>query len=692
MTWQLIGSKFISMNKKTPYYLLPVLLLPWLWQSCSEKKTVSIADNNSTFVGSNQCLRCHSSESELWSDSHHFHSMEPASKESIKATFEEDSLTLDGVHYEFSKDTSGFFVTISEKNSEKKVHKIEYSFGYSPLQQYLVELPNGKLQNLRVSYDTQEKKWFHQYPGEVINHDDWLHWNNQSMNWNSMCSDCHSTQVKKNYNPEKETYQSTFSEVNVSCESCHGPASNHLNEANSGKFSSNKGFITRVDKDNYINTCGRCHSRRSKLKDGHNFKEDYYDQYHLVDLDIEHYQPDGQINEEDFVLGSFLSSKMAHRGITCNDCHKPHSSELKLLENSLCLSCHADSYNKPTHHFHQQSSTGSQCINCHMPGKTYMGNDFRRDHSFRVPRPDQSVKYGTTNSCTQCHSEKDNQWAADFLERRNNGNYPKHFSDLLLYARANHDINSYLTLISDTSYPIISRATAVGELKNYEVSNWVDQAREISSTNPSPLMRSMVQKAIFNQVTPQTKDIIANGLKDTSRSVRIIAYRNALKLPKAERINLIKSNNSIEYEDYLRYNADFKEGRNQWAEWFVSHEKNNEAILKYKTSLEIDSNQRDPYINLAILNSQEKNNKQSLGILSLYIKRFPNDDYGYYLLGILNIEEGNHTLGIENLKTAIELNPNDEKYWQNLFNVYQITQDNEGIKSLKKKYNEIFSS
>lgn len=693
LTWLQIGVKSTKMSKKIPYYLLPILLLPWLWQSCDEENVKQqLVDENPTFVGSNSCSNCHAQETKSWGESHHFHSMELATNTTVKAPFKGEKVNIDEVKYEFLHDTSGYYAHITEKKQPTQIFKIEYTFGFYPLQQYLVELPNGKLQTLRVSYDTKENKWFHQYSGELIKVHDWLHWSQQSMNWNSMCADCHSTQVKKNYHPENETYKSSFSEVNVSCESCHGPASNHIIQSKKGEFNNTKGFITKTEKSNYTNTCGRCHSRRSKLQDGHDFKEGFYDQYQLVTLDLDHYQPDGQIREEDFVLGSFLSSKMGHRGITCHDCHDAHSNDLKKVGNSLCLSCHTESYNKPDHHFHAENSKGSQCINCHMPGKTYMGNDFRRDHSFRVPRPDQSVTYGTTNACTQCHTDKNDEWAAEFLKSRNNGHYPKHFSDLLLKARFENDLKSYLTLIADTSYPNIARATAVGELQNFPIDDWINPIREIAANHSSPLLRSMFQKALFNQVNPKIKDLVLQGLNDTSLTVRVIAYRNALKLPEDIRSDLPMKMRSSEYEDYLRYNADFKEGRNQWAEWSLSHGQNDLAIEKYEHSLLIDSIQSDPYINLAILKSQKNENGQALNLLSIYVQKFPKDAYGYYLKGILNVEENNFSQGIDDLKMAIELNPYEEKYWKNLLNVYQITQNKQGIESLKKKYNEIFNS
>ena len=142
------------------------------------------------------------------------------------------------------------------------------------------------------------------------------------------------------------------------------------------------------------------------------------DDYRVALLDEDHYFPDGQIKEEDYEYGSFIQSRMFHAGVTCSDCHEPHSSRLRAEGNGVCAQCHsAQKYDSPAHHFHKVGSAGARCVECHMPTRTYMVVDARRDHSIRIPRPDLSVKLGTPNACTNCHTDKSAQWASDSVNK-----------------------------------------------------------------------------------------------------------------------------------------------------------------------------------------------------------------------------------------------------------------------------------
>ena len=126
------------------------------------------------------------------------------------------------------------------------------------------------------------------------------------------------------------------------------------------------------------------------------------------------YHSDGQIDGEVYEYGSFLQSRMHAASVTCSDCHDPHSLKLRAEGNALCAQCHLpERFDLSAHHNHEPGSAGAQCVNCHMPTKTYMVVDARRDHSIRVPRPDLSISLGTPNACTPCHADRPAQWAAE---------------------------------------------------------------------------------------------------------------------------------------------------------------------------------------------------------------------------------------------------------------------------------------
>ena len=279
----------------------------------------------------------------------------------------------------------------------------------------MVELEKGRVQVLRITWNTDANKWFYLSPPDVkekLEPGDPLHWTGITQNWNVSCAECHSTNLKKNFDIASVSWNTTWSEIDVSCEACHGPASlhNEIAETMSPFWDKNHGTgLVKLKTDrniDQIHTCAPCHSRRTVIagdfKPGCNF-----DDFHALQLLSEPlYHADGQIRDEDYVHGSFLQSKMFHKGIKCSDCHDPHSLKLKHSGNNVCTSCHqhpAGKYDSEAHHFHKTGSEGAMCVNCHMPATTYMAVDHRRDHSFRVPRPDLSVKLGTPNACTKCH-------------------------------------------------------------------------------------------------------------------------------------------------------------------------------------------------------------------------------------------------------------------------------------------------
>ncbi|TFH39706.1 MAG: hypothetical protein E4G95_00395, partial [Bacteroidia bacterium] len=398
------------------------------------------------FVGRATCVECHKLENDLWVGSHHDLAMDTATIETVLGNFNDFTFKHKGLTHRFFTIDGKYFVNTQGPGGEFGDFQVAYTFGYTPLQQYLVPFEGGKLQCLPIAWDTERSIWFHMgdtiYSDEDLEPDNWLYWTNQAQNWNGMCADCHTTNLNKNYDPETGTFNTTWSEIDVSCEACHGPASDHLDWANlpegSRPMDVNTALIVRTrDLDNreLLNVCARCHSRRAIMSDYENNNEDLLN-YMIPQLIVQpYYHADGQILDEDYVYASFTQSKMWEKEVKCNDCHDSHSVKTILDDNRLCLQCHLpDIYDTPAHHFHKmppeggdhlinrvkpqyRDGTGSQCVNCHMMGQFYMGNDYRRDHSFRIPRPDLTISIGTPNACNDCHTDKSVRWSQDYIEK-----------------------------------------------------------------------------------------------------------------------------------------------------------------------------------------------------------------------------------------------------------------------------------
>jgi predicted CXXCH cytochrome family protein len=382
------------------------------------------AEAEAQYIGRQSCLECHQEQHESWTGSHHDLAMDLATDETVIADFNDATLEHYGVTSRMFRRDGKFFIHTEGPDGQMADFEIKYVFGVDPLQQYMVEFDRpadmpaseiARLQVLRVSWDTHAKKWFHLDPPDVrekLAPTDDLHWTGVAQRWNNMCADCHSTNLAKNFDVDSLTYHTTFSEIDVSCEACHGPGSLHVQLAQSPSlfWDRERGYaLARLKGTSNVaevQACAPCHSRRRVVGEGYTAGCNYYDYFSNELLTSTSYHADGQILDEVYEFGSFLQSKMYAKGIRCTDCHDPHTARLKHQGNAVCTSCHqhpAGKYDGAIHHRHADGSTGASCVECHMPQTTYMQVDPRRDHSLRIPRPDLSATLGTPNSCTRCH-------------------------------------------------------------------------------------------------------------------------------------------------------------------------------------------------------------------------------------------------------------------------------------------------
>ncbi|HXV31252.1 MAG TPA: multiheme c-type cytochrome, partial [Sinorhizobium sp.] len=409
---------------------------------------------SATFVGSETCAGCHRAQAELWRGSQHQRAMAHATDTSVLGDFSDVSFGYHGVRSRFFRENGRFLVETDGADGKLAVFEIKYTFGVDPLQQYLIEFPDGRLQALSLAWDSRPKekggqRWFHLYPGEQIRHDDVLHWTKRNQNWNFMCAECHSTGVRKNYDAARDGFATSWAEISVGCEGCHGKGSAHVAWARDRQSlwpfgrrdDPEKGLVVRFDERRdvtwsidaksgnarrsvapatlrkEVETCGLCHARRAGFSEGW-VPGQWLSHTHLVSPLIRGlYHADGQMRDEVYTYGSFKQSKMFAAGVTCSDCHEPHSAKQRQSGDNVCLQCHASQkYTSATHHQHETVAPPLSCASCHMPARTYMVVDPRHDHGFRIPRPDHSVKLGLPNACNACHADRSAEWAAATVE------------------------------------------------------------------------------------------------------------------------------------------------------------------------------------------------------------------------------------------------------------------------------------
>ena len=664
--------------------LTALLLISIFLVSCntdaSKEKYTEVASTTKHYedgyVGDKNCVACHQDEVDLWKGSHHDLAMQVANEETILGDFNNVETTIDGVSYLFFKKDSDFMVRIKEIDESIKEYKITYAFGVTPLQQYLVDFEKGNKQVLRITWDVIKSEWYHQYKDDTIDPNDWLHWTNGAQNWNTMCAECHSTNLKKNYSIEEDSFNTTYSIINVSCESCHGPAEKHLSWAENDPENLDMHILSGTNQTDQLNVCASCHARRVKLTENLIPGTKFEDQYMVQNLTTNYYHGDGQIEEEDYVYGSFMQSKMFDEGVKCNDCHNSHSLKLKLDGNKLCLQCHVPTkYESEDHYFHIKDTEASLCINCHMTGKDYMGNDFRRDHSFRIPRPDQSEKYGTPNACTGCHTDKSNQWADKVISDKFGETRIDHFSDHMLLSSQLHlsqeqrkDLDAF---INNTTYPEIARSTVIENLNFSTPEQFEVLLTSLKDSSAIVRYNSLMK---FRSFPPQQRLPIAlEHMKDSIKLVRIAAAQLVIGLEENTLNGMDKSNfisTRGELETMLFSNADFSSGRMQLGDYYLQNNDIKTAIKHYEMALKKDSLLLPVFSNLATAYSMNNDTDKAFSTLDKWIQLDPSNGRPHYLKGLLNFENNNPDEAVFELNKAIQLDPLDTRSIYNLATYY----------------------
>jgi predicted CXXCH cytochrome family protein len=524
-----------------------------------------------TFVGEAVCASCHAPEAAAWRGSHHQLAMQPARPDTVLGDFAGARLTHAGVTSRLYQRDGRYMATTDGADGALHDYAITYTFGVAPLQQYLVDLPGGRRQALEIAWDSRPaaaggQRWFHLYPGEAITGTDPLHWTGPAERWNFMCADCHSTRVRKGWDARTGTYATSFAEMPVSCEACHGPGSRHVDWAGArgrgwtgGRDESlTAGLAIALDErrgvsfvrdaatgrphrsaprrsEREIQMCARCHARRGLIHEDDVHGQPVDDDYRVALLDDELYHPDGQIKGEVYEYGSFIQSRMFAEGVTCSDCHDPHRPELRAAGDNVCLRCHAAAaYRTPSHHFHDEASAGARCAGCHMPAATYMVVDARRDHSLRVPRPDLSVKLGVPNACNGCHADRPATWAARTV-RRWYGRVPTGFQRfaeaLAAGAAGTPGAQAQLAAVAaDAGQPAIARASALARMDRPQTPETLTLAGA-AARDGSPLVRRAAVHLLGDAEPAARAALVAPRLADDVRAVRIEAAVALAGLP-----------------------------------------------------------------------------------------------------------------------------------------------------------------
>jgi predicted CXXCH cytochrome family protein len=661
-----------------------------------------------TFVGSQTCAGCHQAQAKLWDGSQHKLAMQHATDTTVLGDFNDASFDHYGVRSRFFRQDGKFLVETDGPDGKLAVFEVKYTFGLDPLQQYLVAFPDGRLQALALAWDSRPKpaggqRWFHIYPDEEIKHDDVLHWTRLNQNWNFMCAECHSTGVRKNYDAAKDSFATTWAEISVGCEACHGRGSRHVGWAREQqswwpfgrsddpdkglpvRFDERRDVIWPIDprtghaRRNFppaalrkeVETCGLCHARRSQ------FSEDWVPGRWLSDTHVvsgltrETFHADGQIRDvqEPYDYAPFRQGRMFAAGVTCGDCHEPHSAKLRAPGEGVCLQCHAsDSYAGAAHGHHAGAAQPPTCVSCHMPARAYMVVDRRHDHTFRVPRPDLSATLGTPNACNDCHADKPAQWAADAVA----GWFGPNRKGFQTFGPAFHaertsqpDAASLLAAVAaDGNAPAIARASALAELGPFLSPVTIGLART-GLADPDPMVRigalDMLQNVPSAQLWPMVSPLLSDAVRGVRiRAVALLAAMPAASQPAADRAPFERA--AAELVAAQRQSADRPEARTALANFFVRRGQTAEAEREFKAALRLSPQFGAAAINLADLYRVLGRDGDGEAALRTALAASPRDAGLHHALGLTLTRLKQAEAALAEFRQASELEPERARY------------------------------
>jgi predicted CXXCH cytochrome family protein len=654
------------------------------------------------YVGSAACGQCHRKTFDAWAGSQHAHAMQAATADTVLGDFRNGKLAYAGTTSTFFTRDGRYFVRTDGPDGKLADFEILYTFGVAPLQQYLVALPGGRLQALSIAWDTRPKaaggqRWFHLYPKQQIRAGDPLHWTGIAQNWNFMCAECHATNLRKGFDAGSGEFRTSWAEMSVGCEACHGPGAAHLAWAQAkrdGKSpaGTDMGLVTMLDERRNVtwppvgatgnaqrsvarttaremDVCARCHARSARMSDDEVHGKPLSDSHRVALLDEGLYWDDGQMRDEVYNWGSFVQSRMHAKGVTCSDCHDPHTQALRAPGNAVCAQCHAPAkFDKEAHTHHRAGTPAAACTACHMPTTTYMVVDPRHDHSLRIPRPDIAARLGAPNACNNCHANKSAQWAADAVVTLWGKPKPptQDFGDALRAGTtgAPGARDALRALVDDKAQPALVRASALDRL-----GRWLTPTALRSVVNalndPDPVVRLAAVAALANTDAATRARYLPRMLADPGRNVRIEAARALAGEPErrlsgADRVAFDKA--LAEFVAAQTYLADRPEARLSLGNLYAARGDAAGAQAAYRAALALDPTSIEARINLADLLRAVGDETQSQAVLREGLARDPKAAALHYALGLALVRQKQSAAALAELAQATKLAPTDARY------------------------------
>lgn len=630
-----------------------------------------------TYAGSLSCRECHEKFYRLWSASMHGLAMQPFTSifADERLTPQINSLQIGSRSYQ--ADTKQGVVL--EKSSEGETsYPIVHALGGKNVFYFLTMLDKGKLQTLPLAYDVQKKEWFdmaasgvRHFPGEMGT-EGAIFWKDSAYTFNTSCYSCHVSQLSTNYNPADDSYNTTWAEPGINCETCHGPSSEHNRLARATPAEqalprlaiiSTKTMTTQQRND----LCLSCHTKARPLTIGYVPKEKLFDHFDLVTLEDPDFYPDGRDLGENYTAASWSMSPCIQSGkLDCMHCHTS-SGRYRFKKdkfNDACLPCHQDKVDRVAEHSHHSAvGEAGKCVSCHMPMTTFARMQ-RSDHSMRPPAPAASRLYKSPNACNLCHQDKDAAWAESLVRQWHSEDYQ---ASILLQAAlvdgARKRDSTKLPLILDyvnSKDRIDIVAASLVRLLSSASDPRIFPALKQLTQDPSPLIRAVSVETMSLLPSPEVIQALLQATNDPSRLVRVraaagLAGLTTEQVPGKDRESLAKANQ--EYLNMLMARPDQWASHYNLGNYYLSRQESREAISAYQAAIDREPQAMMALVNLAIAHAQLGESDQAAKALHTALDISPKNAAVNFNLGLVEAENSDLQQAEVHLKKALEADP-----------------------------------
>ncbi|MFW6289848.1 MAG: ammonia-forming cytochrome c nitrite reductase subunit c552 [Mariniphaga sp.] len=718
--------------------LIPVLvlLIASLLGSCVQKSNRQEQVNE--FSGSASCIQCHEKFYELWSTSHHGKAMQPVNR----AFFETEDVPssegflIEGKDYRILCNDS-VMTMIETEAGRTKEYAVTWALGGKNVYYFLTPMEKGKLQTIPLAYDVRTKMWYNN-PESAVRHfpegtaDAALPWRDRMYTFNTSCYSCHVSQLATNFDLASDSYNTTWKEPGINCETCHGPSAEHVRvclEAGEGNIPDDLKIITTstFTPEQHNASCAPCHAKMQPITASFMPGERYFDNYTLTTLENADFYPDGRDLGENYTYTTWMMNEcMQNSEMHCVTCHTSSGRDrFADNPNQACISCHRTNVeNVAEHSMHPAGSEGAVCINCHMP-KTEFGRMVRSDHSFRPPMPQATIQFGSPNACNICHTDKSPEWANQVVKKRTNKMYQDetlYWAQLIKEARNEEwkRVDEMFAVINNKEMNEVVVTSLIRLLANCpDNRKW--EAILGTTNHESPLVRAAAASSLMGNTSAKAKKALITAAGDDYRLVRISAAQSLAgftnhQFNAAEAQRVEKATDEYMHSLVTRpddWSSHYNEG--------IFHQNRGDAhkaLQSYEHAARLYPESLMPLINSSILYSHTGNPSKAEENLQKAVAIDPSNEAANLNLGLLLAEQGRMQEAESALKAALEANPRqavaaynlsvisaqrsleeavryavvaaetnpqEPKYsWTLAYYQYQQNQTNEAVKTLKK--------